>query len=110
MDALYPAAKQIPFLGAAGGSYVNGAPFRGVLHTTEAKDFTPSQMSYYGHSGISPLRMTQMEMLRSFSITAFAFLLVPSYILLVCSIPTVWVPFRSKSPGLPTKSRRYRRI
>ncbi len=50
MDALYPAAKQIPFLGAAGGSYVNGAPFRGVLHTTEAKDFTPSPMSYYGHS------------------------------------------------------------
>jgi hypothetical protein len=49
MDALYPRAQSIPFLGAAGGSYVSGAPFRGVLHTTQTKDYTPSPNNYYGH-------------------------------------------------------------
>jgi hypothetical protein len=50
MDSLYPNSVNLPFLGAAGGSYVSGAPFRGVLHTTEARDYTPSQQNYYGHS------------------------------------------------------------
>lgn len=50
MTPQYPGAIQIPFLGAAGGSYLTGVPFRGVIHTTETKDYTPSQTSYFGHS------------------------------------------------------------
>ncbi len=50
MTPLYPAAIQIPFLGASGGSYVPHAPFRGILHTAESKDFNPSQHNFFGHS------------------------------------------------------------
>lgn len=50
MLPLYPEAIQIPFNGNAGGPYVIDAPFRGVLHTTESVDFSPSTLSYYGHS------------------------------------------------------------
>lgn len=49
MQALYPKGKAILFQGPTGGSYVGG-PFRGVLHTTESKDYTPSVTDYYGHS------------------------------------------------------------
>jgi hypothetical protein len=49
MEPFYPAATQIIFQGNTGGPYVN-APFRGVLHTTESVDFTPSTTNYYGHS------------------------------------------------------------
>lgn len=49
MDAQYPKAKQIPFLGPSGGAYVKDAPFRGVLHTAESKDYHPSQTEYFGH-------------------------------------------------------------
>lgn len=49
MDAIWGSAVQIPFVGVAGGSFVGG-PYRGVLHTTEAKDFNPSTTSYYSHS------------------------------------------------------------
>lgn len=50
MNPHYPNAVQIPFLGSAGGSYVAGSPFRGVLHTAESKDYHPSQTTYFGHS------------------------------------------------------------
>jgi len=50
MDKFWPKATQLPFTGAAAGNYVPGAPFRGVLHTTQAKDYTPSATSYYGHT------------------------------------------------------------
>ena len=50
MDAFWPKATQLPFTGASAGSYIAGAPFRGVLHTTESKDYAPSATSYYGHT------------------------------------------------------------
>lgn len=49
MESTWSEAEQIPFIGAAGGSYTGG-PFRGVLHTTESRDYTPSTTTYYGHS------------------------------------------------------------
>ena len=49
MEAFYPGAKQIIFVGPTGGSYV-GAPFRGVIHTTQSVSYTPSKFEYYGHS------------------------------------------------------------
>lgn len=49
MTPHYPDAVQIPFLGKSGGSYVPAAPFRGILHTAESKDYHPSQTSYFGH-------------------------------------------------------------
>ncbi len=49
MQPFYPGATQIIFEGPSGGSYTGG-PFRGVLHTTQAKYFHPSTKSYYGHS------------------------------------------------------------
>jgi hypothetical protein len=50
MDATWSRAKFIPFRGASGGSYVASGPFRGVLHTAEAKQYFPSDTSYFGHS------------------------------------------------------------
>lgn len=49
MQSFYPRAEQITFVGATGGTYVN-APFRGVLHTTQSTNYTPSKYEYYGHS------------------------------------------------------------
>ena len=50
MGPIYPKGEYLPFEGASGGQFVAGAPFRGVLHTTEAKNYTPSKTSYYGHT------------------------------------------------------------
>jgi hypothetical protein len=50
MTPHYPNAIQLPFNGPSGGAYVADAPFRGVLHTTESKDYHPSTTSYFGHS------------------------------------------------------------
>jgi hypothetical protein len=47
---LYPDAVQIPFNGSSGGAYLTSVPFRGVLHTTESKDYYPSRDNYYGHN------------------------------------------------------------
>lgn len=49
MTPHYPNAIQIPFAHASGGSYLTGVPFRGVLHTTESKDYNPSTDNYFGH-------------------------------------------------------------
>lgn len=49
MEALWPDALSIPFEGNTGGSYTSG-PFRGVLHTTQSKNYNPSTKEYYGHS------------------------------------------------------------
>jgi hypothetical protein len=49
MEALYPAALNLPFTGASGGSYLLNVPFRGVIHTTESKDYHPSQTLYFNH-------------------------------------------------------------
>lgn len=49
MEAFYPGAQQIIFVGSTGGPYVN-APFRGVIHTTQSVSYTPSKFEYYGHS------------------------------------------------------------
>lgn len=49
MTPLYPGAISIPFLSASGGSYLTGVPMRGILHTTQSKDYFPSQTSYFGH-------------------------------------------------------------
>jgi hypothetical protein len=48
MDAWWSEATKLPFAYQNGGSY-NGGPFRGVIHTTEDKSYTPSTKSYYGH-------------------------------------------------------------
>ena len=47
MDAFWSEARKLEFTFQNGGSY-NGGPFRGVIHTTEFKDYTPSTQSYYG--------------------------------------------------------------
>lgn len=49
MQPYYAGAQQIIFQGNTGGTYVDG-PFRGILHTTESVDYTPSTTNYYGHS------------------------------------------------------------
>ena len=49
MQPFYQHATQIIFQGPTGGPYVN-APFRGVIHTTQSVDYTPSTTNYYGHS------------------------------------------------------------
>jgi hypothetical protein len=48
MDAWWPEAIQLQFAYQNGGTYTGG-PFRGVIHTTESKSYTPSTKSYYGH-------------------------------------------------------------
>lgn len=48
MDAWWPGAIQLQFASQNGGTYTGG-PFRGVIHTTESKKYTPSTKSYYGH-------------------------------------------------------------
>jgi len=48
MDAWWSEAIQIPFDFQNGGMYTGG-PYRGVIHTTESKSYTPSTKSYYGH-------------------------------------------------------------
>lgn len=48
MDAWWSEAVKLPFAFQSGGTYTGG-PFRGVLHTTEVKSYTPSTTSYYGH-------------------------------------------------------------
>lgn len=59
MDLIYPDANVILFSGPNGGSYV-GAPFRGVLHTTQDKSYTPSTTSYYGHSNPPHFTLAQV--------------------------------------------------
>jgi hypothetical protein len=48
MDAWWSEAIQLQFASQNGGAY-SGGPFRGVIHTTEVKSYTPSTKSYYGH-------------------------------------------------------------
>lgn len=48
MDDWWSEATQLQFASQNGGAYI-GAPYRGVIHTTEFKDYTPSTTSYYGH-------------------------------------------------------------
>jgi hypothetical protein len=48
MDAWWSGAISMPFASQNGGNYTGG-PFRGVIHTTEVKTYTPSTKSYYGH-------------------------------------------------------------
>ena len=48
MDSHWENAIQIPFQGATGGAYTDG-PFRGVLHTTQSREYNPSTTEYYGH-------------------------------------------------------------
>ena len=46
-------ATKLPFEYANGGSFI-GRPFRGVLHTTESKQYHPSTKTYYGNTGTAP--------------------------------------------------------
>ncbi len=48
MDAWWSEATKLEFASQNGGAYTGG-PFRGVIHTTEVKSYTPSKTSYYGH-------------------------------------------------------------
>lgn len=48
MDAWWSEATQLQFASQNGGNYTGG-PFRGVIHTTETKKYTPSTKTYYGH-------------------------------------------------------------
>lgn len=48
MDAWWSGATKLEFASQNGGAY-NGGPFRGVIHTTEFKTYTPSKAKYYGH-------------------------------------------------------------
>jgi hypothetical protein len=48
MDNWWSEATTLPFASQNGGAYTGG-PFRGVIHTTESKSYTPSTTSYYGH-------------------------------------------------------------
>ena len=48
METTWAGATQLPFEGAPSGTYVEGGPFRGVLHTTQSKSYSPSKTSYYG--------------------------------------------------------------
>lgn len=47
---VYPGGNFIPFISAQSPAFVVGAPFRGVLHTTESTDYEPSTTTYYGHN------------------------------------------------------------
>src|SRR6516225_895300 len=47
MDPWWSEATKLPFASQNGGAYIGG-PFRGVIHTTEFKDYTPSTTDYYG--------------------------------------------------------------
>jgi hypothetical protein len=47
MEVWYHAAERNPAV-KTGGSFVDGVPFRGVLHTTESKSFAPSSTDYGG--------------------------------------------------------------
>ncbi|HSZ90318.1 MAG TPA: hypothetical protein VK822_13205 [Acetobacteraceae bacterium] len=48
MGVWWDEATKLEFASQNGGAYVSG-PFRGVIHTTEDKSYTPSTTSYYGH-------------------------------------------------------------
>jgi hypothetical protein len=48
MEPMWSEAQSLIFQGASGGSYTGG-PFRGVLHTTQSRDYHPSTTEYYGH-------------------------------------------------------------
>ena len=48
MKVQWDGAIQLPFLGAAAGTYVGNGPFRGVFHTTQVKAYEPSDQTYYG--------------------------------------------------------------
>jgi len=48
MEPTWSGAEQIIFEGPTGGSYTSG-PFRGVLHTTQSREYNPSTTEYYGH-------------------------------------------------------------
>ena len=47
MDPWWSEATKLPFATQDGGAYIGG-PFRGVIHTTEFKYYTPSTKDYYG--------------------------------------------------------------
>jgi hypothetical protein len=47
MDPWWTEATKLPFATQDGGAYIGG-PFRGVIHTTEFKYYTPSKTDYYG--------------------------------------------------------------
>jgi hypothetical protein len=47
MDAWWPEAIKLQFAYQNGGTF-SGGPFRGVIHTTEFKTYTPSTTDYYG--------------------------------------------------------------
>ncbi|HZW32746.1 MAG TPA: hypothetical protein VFF52_18680 [Isosphaeraceae bacterium] len=76
MNAWWSEATKIPFAFSHGGSY-NGGPFRGVIHTTEVKSYTPSTTSYYGHHNPPHFTMVlghsdQVTFYQHFPITAAA--------------------------------------
>ena len=48
MELWYPDAIKIPFKGPDGGAFVDDV-FQGILHTTESRNYYPSQYEYYGH-------------------------------------------------------------
>ncbi|MGH6927768.1 MAG: hypothetical protein ACREEV_05595 [Dongiaceae bacterium] len=48
MEAWWSEATKLEFASQNGGAYTGG-PFRGVIHTTEIKGYTPSTKNYYGH-------------------------------------------------------------
>jgi len=57
-ETWWPEAKHYPFVSSngklrSGGSFIAACKpdiYRGVLHTTESTNYTPSRTSYYGHS------------------------------------------------------------
>ena len=58
MEAWWSEAIQLQFASQNGGTYTGG-PFRGVIHTTEIKSYTPSTKSYYGHHNPPHFTMVQ---------------------------------------------------
>ena len=71
MDAVYPNGNFIPFMGASAPAYVTGIPFRGVLHTTQSKDYHPSATSYYGHTNpphFTIVKKDEVKVFQHFSI------------------------------------------
>ena len=49
MELWCPFAVKLPFTGPTGGSMSSAYPPRGVLHTTESRNFYPQTNAYYGH-------------------------------------------------------------
>jgi hypothetical protein len=61
MEQYWSKAVRLDFTGAAPGSYIPGAPYRGVLHTAEAKSYAPSATSYFGHANPPHFTLAQHE-------------------------------------------------